>query len=84
MEGHEHVARPELARMVRGRGRFVDDVKLPGMCFAAFVRSDYAHANIKAINVEEALKITGGNRRHHAGGSAAAREPGATGGARFQ
>ena len=59
MEGHEHVARPELARMVRGRGRFVDDVKLPGMCFAAFVRSDYAHANIKAINVEEALKIPG-------------------------
>ena len=59
MEGHEHVVRPELARMVRGRGRFVDDVKLPGMCFAAFVRSDYAHANIKAINVEEALKIPG-------------------------
>ena len=28
---HEEVARPELARMVRGRGQFLNDVKLPGM-----------------------------------------------------
>ena len=59
MVTHEDVARPELARMVRGRGRFVDDVKLPGMCFAAFVRSEYAHANIKGIDVEEAMKVPG-------------------------
>ena len=56
---HEDVARPELARMVRGRGRFIDDVKLPGMCFAAFVRSEYPHANIKGIDVEEAMKVPG-------------------------
>ena len=59
MVTHEDVARPELARMVRGKGRFVDDIKLPGMCFAAFVRSEYAHANIKSIDVEEALKVPG-------------------------
>ena len=59
MASHEDVARPELARMVRGRGRFLDDVKLPGMCYAAFVRSEVAHANIKSINVDEALKVPG-------------------------
>ncbi len=59
MASHEDVARPELARMVRGRGRFLDDVKLPGMCYAAFVRSEVAHANIKSINVAEALKVPG-------------------------
>ena len=45
--------------MVLGRGRFLDDIKLPGMCYAAFVRSLYAHANIKQIHVDEALKIPG-------------------------
>ena len=59
MVTHEEVARPELARLVRGRGQFVDDIKLPGMCFAAFVRSVHAHANIKSIDVEEAMKIPG-------------------------
>ena len=59
MVTHEHVARPELARMVQGRGRFVDDIKLPGMCYAAFVRSEVAHANIKSINVEEAMRVPG-------------------------
>ncbi len=59
MATHDEVARPELARMVRGRGRFVDDIKAPGMCFAAFVRSEYAHANIKSIDVEEAMKVPG-------------------------
>ncbi len=56
---HEDVTRHELARMVRGRGQFLDDIKLPGMCYAAFVRSEVAHANIKSINVEEALKVPG-------------------------
>ncbi len=59
MTTHEDIARPELARMVRGRGQFLDDVKLPGMCYAAFVRSEYAHANIKSINVDETLKVPG-------------------------
>ena len=56
---HQDIARPELSRMVVGRGRFLDDIKLPGMCYGAFVRSQYAHAKIKSINVEEALKVPG-------------------------
>ena len=56
---HEEVARPELARMVRGRGRFVDDIKLPGMCFAAFARSEYAHANIVSIDTTAAMEVPG-------------------------
>ena len=59
MADHEEVARPELARMVRGRGRFLDDVKLPGMCFAAFVRSEHAHANIVSIDVSAAMEVPG-------------------------
>ena len=59
MVTHEEVARPELARMVRGRGRFVDDVKLPGMGYAAFVRSEYAHANIVSIDTTAAMRVAG-------------------------
>ena len=59
MVTHEEVARPELARMVRGRGRFLDDVKLPGMCHAAFVRSEYAHASIVSIDVSAAMAVPG-------------------------
>lgn len=59
MADHEEVARPELTKMVQGRGRFVDDVKLPGMCYAAFVRSEHAHANIKSIDYEAAMKVPG-------------------------
>ena len=53
------VARPELARLVRGRGRFLDDIKLPGMGYAALVRSEMPHANIKSINIDAALQIPG-------------------------
>ncbi len=59
MVTHEEVARPELARMVRGRGQFLDDVKLPGMCYAVFVRSEYAHANIVSIDTTEAMEVPG-------------------------
>ena len=59
MADHEEVARPELARMVRGRGRFLDDTKLQGMCYAAFVRSEYAHANIVSIDVSAAMEVPG-------------------------
>ena len=59
MADHDEVSRPELARMVRGRGRFLDDTKLPGMCYAAFVRSDYAHANIVSIDVSAAMEVPG-------------------------
>jgi aerobic carbon-monoxide dehydrogenase large subunit len=48
------IKRREDPRFVTGRGRYVDDVTLPGMTFAAFVRSPHAHARIKAIDVAPA------------------------------
>ena len=59
MATHEDVARPELARMVRGKGQFLDDVKLQGMCYAAFVRSEHAHANIVSIDFSAAMEVPG-------------------------
>ena len=46
-------------RMVRGVGQFLDDVKLPGMGYAAFVRSPHAHAKITRIMTDDALQIPG-------------------------
>jgi carbon-monoxide dehydrogenase large subunit len=53
------VARLEDDRLLRGRGRFVDDIDLPGTVHAAFVRSPYGHARITDIDVSEALEIDG-------------------------
>ncbi len=51
--------RKEDARFIRGKGNYVDDIKLPGMLHGDFVRSSHAHALIKSINTEEALKVPG-------------------------
>ena len=41
-------ARVEDARLLTGRGVFVDDVVLPGMLHACFVRSPFARAAVRA------------------------------------
>ncbi|MBC7134789.1 MAG: xanthine dehydrogenase family protein molybdopterin-binding subunit, partial [Oceanibaculum nanhaiense] len=41
--------RREDDRFLRGRGRFVGDMKLPGMLEMAFVRSPLAHARIRGV-----------------------------------
>jgi aerobic carbon-monoxide dehydrogenase large subunit len=46
------VPRREDPRLLRGEGRFVDDIKLPGMLHAAFVRSPHAHARITGIRAD--------------------------------
>ena len=56
--GHS-VPRKEDARFIRGKGNFVDDVKLPGMLHLDIVRSPMAHARITSINTEKALAIPG-------------------------
>jgi carbon-monoxide dehydrogenase large subunit len=56
--GHS-MRRKEDPRLIRGQGRFVDDIQLPGMLYMDIVRSPYAHAKIKSINAERALKIPG-------------------------
>jgi carbon-monoxide dehydrogenase large subunit len=53
------VARKEDARLLTGKGRFSDDFALPGQAYAALVRSPYAHAEIRSIDVAEALGSPG-------------------------
>jgi carbon-monoxide dehydrogenase large subunit len=53
------VTRVEDARLVTGRGRYSDDVNLPGQAYAAFVRSPHAHASIRGIETAAARKIPG-------------------------
>src|SRR5215831_5834750 len=48
------IKRREDPRFITGRGQYVDDVKLPGMTYAAFVRSPHAHARIRSIDVSQA------------------------------
>src|SRR6188474_271857 len=51
--------RVEDIRFTQGKGNYVDDLKLPGMLHGDFVRSPHAHARVKSINTEEALKVPG-------------------------
>ena len=53
------VPRPDALRLVEGRGSFVDDIQLPRMVHAAFVRSPHAHAKISKIDTLEAGKLDG-------------------------
>ena len=53
------LARREDARFLRGRGRYVDDMALPGMAWCAFVRSPHAHARIERIDRSEAAGLDG-------------------------
>ena len=56
--GHS-VRRKEDPRFIRGKGNYVDDLKLPGMLHLDIVRSPVAHARIKSIDAEKALAIPG-------------------------
>jgi carbon-monoxide dehydrogenase large subunit len=51
--------RVEDARLVTGQGQYADDIRLPSMLHAAFVRSPEAHARISSIDDSEALAIDG-------------------------
>lgn len=51
--------RREDPRLLTGRGRFVADIKLPGMVEACFVRSSVAHARIAKLEYDFALGIEG-------------------------
>jgi carbon-monoxide dehydrogenase large subunit len=55
----KRIKRNEDPRLLTGQALFVDDVQIPGMLHAAFVRSDYAHARISSIDVSEALERPG-------------------------
>ena len=53
------VKRLEDPALLSGRGRFVDDIKLPGILHACFVRSPHAHARMHGIDVAPALAMAG-------------------------
>src|SRR5262250_2649708 len=53
------VKRREDPRFLRGEGRFVDDVVLPGLLHAAFLRSPHAHARIVSIDTTTAASAPG-------------------------
>ena len=55
----EKIKRREDPRLITGRGQYTDDIQLPGMLYAAILRSSYAHANIEHVDVEEALRMEG-------------------------
>jgi carbon-monoxide dehydrogenase large subunit len=53
------VNRVEDARLLTGRGVFVDDISLPGMLHACFVRSPFPRAAIRGIDTSAALALPG-------------------------
>ena len=55
----QSVHRREDPVLVRGEGRYTDDLALPGQVHAAFVRSPYAHGIIRAIDAEGARAMPG-------------------------
>ncbi len=55
----ERIKRNEDPRLLTGQGLYVDDVDLPHMLQAAFLRSPYAHAHIRGLDVSGAKQMEG-------------------------
>ena len=53
------VSRFEDPRLIQGGGRYVDDIKLPGMAYGVVLRSPHAHAKIKSIDTAAAKAAPG-------------------------
>lgn len=53
------VQRTEDQLLLKGQGLYVDDLKLNGVLYSAFLRSPHAHAKILSINIERALELPG-------------------------
>ena len=55
----QSVLRGEDPRLLRGRGRFFDDLRLADQLYASIVRSPHAHADITGIDTRTALQMPG-------------------------
>lgn len=55
----QHLPRKEDYRFLTGRGRYVDDIEVPGALHACFVRSPHAHARILGIDAQAVLEMPG-------------------------
>src|SRR6478735_4922207 len=53
------IKRREDPRLISGAGQFIDDLRLPGMLHIGLVRSPFAHAKIKSIDLGPALAMPG-------------------------
>ena len=53
------VLRTEDPKLLRGEGRYTDDINLPGQAYAAIVRSRHAHGVIRSIGTDAARKMPG-------------------------
>ncbi len=53
------VKRVEDKRFITGKGKYTDDIVLPGMCHAYILRSPYAHAKINSVDTSEAEAMEG-------------------------
>ncbi|MEU8827431.1 xanthine dehydrogenase family protein molybdopterin-binding subunit [Streptomyces sp. NPDC048636] len=53
------VGRREDPRLLTGRGRFTDDIQLPGMLHAQFVRATVAHATVTAVDLSAVRDVPG-------------------------
>ncbi len=51
--------RSEDPPLLTGRGRFTDDVSVPGQCHAAFVRAQVGHGELRGVDFARALAIPG-------------------------
>lgn len=51
--------RKEDSRLIRGKGRYLDDITLPGMLYMKLVHSPYPHARITSIDKSAALQVPG-------------------------
>jgi carbon-monoxide dehydrogenase large subunit len=66
------VPRKEDPKLVRGEGRYTDDVKLPGQAYAVILRSRFAHGTLRGVDAAEALAMPGVLAVHTAADHAAA------------
>ncbi|MCC6067186.1 MAG: xanthine dehydrogenase family protein molybdopterin-binding subunit [Pyrobaculum sp.] len=53
------IPRVEDELILRGKAAYVDDVELPGMLYAGFVKSPYAHARVLKVDFSDALEMPG-------------------------
>lgn len=51
--------RMEDPRLITGSAKYLEDIQIPGMTYAAILRTPHAHANIKAINTDKAKALAG-------------------------
>src|SRR5687768_17846745 len=55
----QSVPRPNAARLLQGRGAFIDDLRFPRLAHVVFFRSPYAHARITKLDLGKARAMPG-------------------------